>query len=323
MVIALASPPRLVEILMLARFNKNSIACVLAFLLLLCSGRLVADELKQASTMSATRCAGNAASSDMIWKGFSGGFCVEWTTKDVAAAESSTAGASAFSLAHELRQSFERENTPHEAKNATAPNPCLQENRVAVLSVAGSIISLRETSMLSCKLQAHPGGETRLYSIDLAKSAAPKTSTAKAEALKLTDYFSAATVFRSLRQDALVQKALETTGASPKTLDDLIAALSSSPAVLDDKHCYIFPEDLLSRFAFHHLQKDKVGVRLGLPGAGPCRDNLTSIGILLPAPRSLQKALSAASSRSQGFLMKDTDAVAQGRQTTISFHSGP
>ena len=308
---------------MRSRFNKKSVACVFAFLLLLCADGLAAGGSKQTSATSATPCAGNAASSDMIWQGLSGGFCVEWTTKDVAAAASPTAGASAYSLAQELRQSFDEENTLHVEKNATAPNPCLQEHRVAILSIVGSIISVRETSTLSCKLQAHPGGETRLYSIDLAKSATPKTSTAKVEALKLTDYFSAAAVFRSLRQDALVQKALETTGAAPKTLDDLIAALASSPAVLDDQHCYIFPEDLLSRFAFHHLQKDKVGVRLGLPGAGPCRENLTSIGILLPAPRSLQKALSAAASRSQGFLMKDTDAVAQGRQTTISFQSGP
>ena len=52
--------------------------------------------------------------------------------------------------------------------------------------------------------------------------------------------------------------------------------------------------DFLNRFAFHHIDSDKVWVRIGLTGNADCSSELTEIGITLPLPQSLQDELAAA-----------------------------
>lgn len=270
-------------------------------------------QAKQSPTPTAST-GSAAAADDLLWEGVSLGRRIRWTTQDLTAALADPLPNASFSLAGELRRSFE-------AKAVEPSNPCVTESKVVVLSVVGSIVSYLETRTSHCEREAHPSGETRITSLDLAGLGAPEASGGRAKPIKLTDLFSEGSVFAALRKDSVVREALERTDDAPTTLGALVRALSSSPPVLDDKRCYAFPDDLLARFAFHHLEQNMVAVRIGIPGAAPCRENLTMLGILLPVPSSLADALNAAASKGQGFLMQDAPESAHGRQTVVTFSS--
>ncbi len=261
------------------------------------------------------------ASDELIWEGTSGGVRIRWSTRDLTASKAGASEGAAFSLARELTATYEREAAVRAADEAktggpSPANPCTWEGKVEVLSIVGSIVSYRETRSTTCQSEAHPSGETRLVSIDLAQAGATGASP---KPLTLADLFSEASVLAALRSDPLVKQAIQNDEDAAKSLGGLVRALSSGPPVLDDKTCYAFPDDLLTRFAFHHLEQSSVAVRLGLPGAAPCRENLTLLGILLPVPPSLADALAAAAAKSEGFLMKDRPAGATGRQTNVRF----
>jgi hypothetical protein len=262
-----------------------------------------------------------AASDQLIWEGTSGGFQIRWTTRDVAATKAGASEGAAFSLARDLTAAYEREAAARAADEAktggpSPANPCTWQGKVEVLSIVGSIVSYRVTRSITCEHEAHPSGESRLVSIDLATAGATGGSP---KPLTLADLFSEASVLAALRNDPLVKQVIRSDEDAAKTLPGLVQALSSGPPVLDDKACFAFPDDLLSRFAFHHLEDGSVAVRVGLPGAAPCRENLTFLGILLPVPRSLSEALAAAATKSEGFLMKDPPASAKGRQTIVTY----
>ncbi len=101
------------------------------------------------------------------------------------------------------------------------------------------------------------------------------------------------------------------------TLPELLDALARTPPVLEAEHCFSFPEDLLARFAFHHLTRDGVAVRLGLPGAGPSRANLTQLGLELALPPALREALQQAATQQAGILMDSATKLAEGRESVL------
>jgi len=191
------------------------------------------------------------------------------------------------------------------------------------------MISLKDHYFASFKREAHPAGETRFATIDLAKEGeiGDKDVTdslnthlaGSGKVVKLTDFFSESDVLHALLDDPLVRKALQNSGdpTPPNTLAKLIAQFSSAPIV--EGECYSVSDDLLTRFAFHHIEKGKVAVRLGLSGAGPCREALTQLGILLPIPESLKGSLALAESRKEGFLMKTQEKIAPNQKTTLTF----
>jgi len=308
------------------------------FVLLSCGVSGPGDSKKAADQRGAKGAGASTASSPspsgVIWEGVSQGLRIRWTAEDVTAAKAGAGEGAIFSLAAEIRSSFDREvaergaddtRTAAEARvrgeAAASPGPCTRESRVSVLSIVGSIISYRESFTTSCAREAHPSGETRLVSVDLAGLGAVGASSARARRVRLADYFPEEAILAALRKDPLVHLALQSSGDSPKTLAGLLDALSSSAPVMDEKRCYAFPDDLLSRFAFHHLEKGAVAMRLGLPGAGPCRENLTQIGVLLPVPKSLGPMLASAAEARDGFLMTDAERIARGRQMSVSFRS--
>jgi hypothetical protein len=271
--------------------------------------------------------AANAASE--IWSGCSGGYCIDWTTTDITAAKAGTSSG-ALALSSELRSAFNRDEAELRSDRATSISPqaapaesdaCTREVNTTLLSVVGPVLSIRNTEMTTCRAEAHPAGETRIIAVDLAKAAPQGASGAELNPVPLTDYVPANAILSALRKDSLVQKVLKATGSSPATLDQLVDDLASAPPVLEDGRCYSFPDDLLTRFTFHSIKNDQVAVRIGLPGAGPCRENLTMIGIQVPAPRHLMSALRLAASRKEGFLNKDAQAVAKGQKTTVTFRT--
>jgi hypothetical protein len=134
--------------------------------------------------------------------------------------------------------------------------------------------------------------------------------------VKLTDYFPEKAIYQALLADLRVQKALARREPplpqSPRNLAELYTGLKD--ALFDDGFCsYMLPEDFLTRFAFHHLEGDKVSVRLALPYFGEvCRGQYLELELLLPVPESLKESLALAVSGKEGFLMQDQSRLAGG-----------
>ena len=221
-----------------------------------------------------------------IWAGESGGVRIEWTTQTIAVRP---AGGKTVDL-------FERPKSE--------PG-CEGEQTYRLLSVVGSIVSYEEFEGATCEGAAHPSSFTRYVAVDAAHPTRRP---------RLTDLFADADVLRALMADAVVKRHAPKT--PPKTTDALVKALESSNTECE----YSFDPDLLNRFAFHHVEGRQVAVRIGLShGCEVARGKLTQLGILLPIPPALQGALDRASTRAEGFLMRDQAAVSAGRETSLHF----
>ena len=188
----------------------------------------------------------------------------------------------------------------------TAPAPdggavCTREIKVTPVAWITPLLGLREDIYQTCPEEAHPGGETRVttLAIDI-----DRHSQGPPRPVLLTEIFDARVVYEALRHDDLVVKALHGTDI-PTELGALVNALAETPPVVDGKHCYSFPSDLLARFVLHHSEGTYVAVRLGLPGAGPCRYELTEIGLLLKMPEALKPALEHMGENTGSFFVTD------------------
>ena len=76
-------------------------------------------------------------------------------------------------------------------------------------------------------------------------------------------------------------------------------------------------ESTLSSFAFHHIEGNKIAIRLALYSTAEATfGDLTQLGILLPIPgKRLDRSLSLANRKQEGFLMKDAKTVSNGQAT--------
>jgi hypothetical protein len=246
-----------------------------------------------------------------IWEGVSRGVRIQWTTRDLSARSDAEQG-DTWSLASDLRREYEKASPDSEGSG-----PCRAEEKITLLSVVGTLVSFERATYSECAHAAHPGGETRYGALDLKEVALHR---AAARPVELGDLFPPQEVFDALSKDGVVRKALASPGhgkgAAPKTLPELTKRLSLS--VLDEP-CATFPLDLMRRFAFHHLDARRVAVRVGVPGAGPCREQLTQLGLLLDALPSVAPDLAEAADLHAGFLMKDATKIAKGRVTQLEF----
>lgn len=236
----------------------------------------------------------------LIWQGVSDNYTIFWDGKDIAASAPGK-GAARFSmhdlLEHRWRMAFKSED---------APAGCSSEYSMKILSVVGSLISVELSEYGQCPGAAHPNVTTSYESVVLANPDRP---------IALTHYFDEKDIYQALINDGIVKKVLAAENiATPATLPQLIYALGSVSGFCE----YGFTDDLLTRFAFHHLEEDKVAVRLGVShGSGACRGMLTQLGILLPIPEHLLNALKRADAREEGFLMKDAESIAGNRNTLM------
>jgi len=254
-----------------------------------------------------------------LWIGQSGGFIVQWCKDDITAHPVGNPTRLLFSAKSIARNSFEYES-------AMVAEAYGQENRLSeyerdftVMSMVGSIITFKDHYYTSLKREAHPAGETRYTAIDLAKQGEVDPAS-PGEVVKLTDFFMESDILHALLADPLIGEALKNADEQDISRRDLSALIEelSGPAV-SEKYCYEISDDLLTRFAFHHIEKGKVAVRIGLSGAGPCRESLTEIGILLPIPERLKRAFALAESGKEGFLMKDLKKIARGQKFILRF----
>ena len=205
-----------------------------------------------------------------------------------------------FSYESWAEWSFRREMAEAGAVGDSGPE-CVREIKVTPVAWIAPLLGLREAIYQTCPREAHPGGETRLttLTIDLERH-----SQGPPRPVVLTELFDANVVYRALRADPFVVKAFGG-GEIPTDLAALVKALAETPPVMDGKHCYSFPEDLLARFVLHHSEGTHVAVRLGLPGAGPCRYELTELGLLLPMPDALKPALEHMGEDTGSFFVAD------------------
>jgi hypothetical protein len=273
---------------------------------------LLLASLTPMGLMRATSLRADTSTQDKdIWVDQSGGFTIRWSTSDIIVHPLDNVQEVRFSakdLAQkDLQDTLNMAREPSDKENRLA----LYERDFTLLSVVGSIVSFQDHSFISFKHEAHPAGETRFTAIDLARSG---------ERVQLTEFFSEPVILQALLADPLIQEALRhaENADPPKTLSELIAR--TSPGVFGFKEfCYAISDDLLTRFAFHHIEGNKVAVRIGLSGAGPCREALTQLGLLLPIPDALQSALALAESGKEGFLMKDQKKMAHNQKATFKF----
>ena len=260
-----------------------------------------------------------------IWTGKSGGFEIRWTTADIQARPLNKPGRLVFSAARLARRGFQTFISPPNLDGSE--ERVTYERKFTLLAVVGSIISLKDELYYNLQPSAHPGLETRFTTIDLAKSGeAVYVSPPEADLLeldlaklgkvaKLTDYFPEKEVLKALLNNAIIKEALG--GESPPSLAKLLALLKGLQI---NEIPYFFPRDFLTRFAFHHLQGDKVAVLMGLPSSsGAARGFHAELGLLLPVPPALKNSLTLAASGQEGFLMADREKIAGEGVTLIPF----
>jgi hypothetical protein len=259
-----------------------------------------------------------------IWTGKSGGFTICWTPSDIQARPLKKPGRLAFSAAQLSRLGFQTFISPPNLDGNE--EHITYERKFTLLSVVGSIVSLKDELYYEITPSAHPGWEIRFTAIDLAKPGKVPDTWANEEGLnlkklgkvaKLTDYFPEQGVLKALLNHASIQEALPE--ESPQSLAKLFDFLKGQRIEIQGDP-YTFPQDFLTRFAFHHLEGDRVAVRLGLlSGEGAARGWHAELGLLLPIPPALKKSLSLAASGQEGFLMENRKKLAGEAVTLITF----
>jgi len=276
------------------------------------------------STLSQTK---PQSAARVIWSGSSGGYAVQWTTSDINAQSASNPANVRYSAEAQAQEEITRIKKDNEEE----PRACTYDQDYTLMSVVGSVISIQDHYYLGCEREAHPSGESRFVAVDLSKPS--KVPTRRSEdmdyampenVILLTEIFREEDILRALLADSLIKKALAESEnpETPKTLAQLLAAFDTGVSVAtDDRNCYSVSEDLLTRFAFHHIEGDKVAVRIGLSGNGLCREFLTQIGILLPIPERLKASLANASAGKEGFLMKDQKRISGGQKARIVYET--
>jgi hypothetical protein len=80
-----------------------------------------------------------------------------------------------------------------------------------------------------------------------------------------------------------------------------------------------FPQGWLSGFAVHHIEANRVAIRVALPFMyGMRAETVHQLGLLLPRPVPLRAALDDAAALRRGFLMKNASVLPRASQTRIS-----
>jgi hypothetical protein len=262
-----------------------------------------------------------------IWSGRSAGFQVRWTERDIDVRRGTRRVFSAREWANAGLIHFLAANRG--ARDMRPPD-CNYRRDIRIIALVGAMMSLEDRTEFSCRNEAHPGGMTRMITVDLAtmgrlaqagRDAIGRVDPrAPGRAVLLTRLFPAADVQAALAGAPPLRDVLLRTGTEAATLPALLHAVTDAAGEGDA--CYVVPSDLLAAFAFDRLDGERVVLRLGLPGDGPCRMNLTTADLSFAIPASLAMAVQDADNGSAGFLAARGARLAAGRVTTIVLHSG-
>ncbi len=246
-----------------------------------------------------------------IWQGKSGGLNIHWTSADIIATKGDKVLFSA-------KNSLARKDFEEQFLEAVGTEPvCEYKRTFTLLSVVGTIASMKDTFEQHCQAATH--GFPKLTTINLVQPD---------KAVSLTDFFQESVILKALLADSLIKKALAAAGMMtkhPTTLKALYRVLEEPGIVArdseDGKKCHFqLSEDFLRQFAFHHINKNQVAVRLGLePAIQSCQWSHAQLGIYLPIPTALQSALNNARKTQAGVLMGHLKQIAGGRNTIVHF----
>ncbi len=290
-------------------------------------GTLCRRLLALALVLAAAAGGAQAQAPAAIWSGTSAGFDVQWTTGDIVVRRGKQAVFSARDWAQAGLAHFIDVN--RDTKSARPPD-CTLTRSLRIVALVGAMMSLEDSSENTCRREAHPGGMTRLLTVDLAKpgslAQAGRDAIGRVDpdqpgrAVLLTDLFAAGDVLAGLAAAPPLRDVLRRAKSTPTTLPALIEAVAYASGEGDG--CYSVPPDLLAGFAFARLDGDRIVMRLGLPGDGPCRMSLTTADMPFALPASLAPAARKAAARQEGFLADQAEAIAAGRRTVIELHSG-
>lgn len=253
------------------------------------------------------------ATEPVFWAGHSGGFEVEWGPQDLIARR--VVDNSVVFSARALADKVVQQAVGPEKKSAQ-PVSCHFERRLRLLSLAGPYLGFEQVDYTNCEGWAHPSEETRFRSIDLRGSAASQYGGDPSSDVSLLSFFTPQQISRALRDDPLIRRSVR--DELPPELPQLLIALSLEAQSPPDM-CFRVPEDVLSRFVFYAEVRGRAAVRLALPGLGPCRANLTQVGLWLPLRQHDKEMLDLAMERREGFLMVDADRIGGAGRTTFSF----
>jgi hypothetical protein len=181
---------------------------------------------------------------------------------------------------------------------------------MTVLSVVGPWVSYEESAG-GYTGGAHPYERISYVTEDVSKAKG---------AFSLLDVFPEKDVLQALKADGFVRKHIQDQAAfkNATTIEALMESLGPGEDCVGFHSGF---EAVKSSVAFHHLEGNKVAVRIAFGYDNQsCRGNKFVVGILLPIPASLQPALDRAAKREEGFLMKDAKAV---KAPTVSFSWEP
>jgi hypothetical protein len=158
-------------------------------------------------------------------------------------------------------------------KNAKANDGYWEEQSYAMRSIVGPYVSFFEEGY--GEGGAHPSVALSFHTIRLGEKAA----------VHLTELFPEAQVVGALVADRVIVKARSS--QEPATTLAALAAQLDGGCEMD-----LSAEVLNESFIFHHIDKDKVAIRIGVPhGCEVARGNFTQLGLLLPIPPALKEAL--------------------------------
>lgn len=274
--------------------------------------------------LAATSAGARAQTPGVIWSGTSAGFDVQWTDSDITVHRGQQPVFSARAWAEAGLAHFIAVNR---AAGRAQPPDCTLLRSIRLLAVVGPMMSLEDQFEINCRREAHPGGMVRLITVNLAATGSLAQAGPDAigrvdtrqpgRAVLLSDLFSEASILPALAGAPPLRDVLRRAKREPATLPALIDAVAHAMSAGDG--CYTVPPDLLASFAFHRLDAERVVMRLGLPGGGPCRLNLTTADVSFAVPETLASALRKAADRQEGFLR---DQAAPGRSAVIELRSG-
>jgi hypothetical protein len=283
--------------------------------------------LAAALVVIATATGAHARATGEIWSGTSAGFEVHWTKNDINVRQG---GRRVFSARDWVKAGLAHFIAVNRSSGDMQPPNCDYQRSIRIVALVGAMMSLEDRTEISCRREAHPGGMTRLITVDLAVTGALAEAGRDAigrvdprhpgRAVLLTQLFPGEEILSALASAPPLRDVLRRTGTRPKTLPALLDAVADASGEGDA--CYIVPIDLLSAFAFDRLDGKHIIMQLGLPGDGPCRMNLTTSDLSFATPESLALAVQRAAGGEEGFLANRGESIAAGRVTTIELHSG-
>ncbi|HZS05294.1 MAG TPA: hypothetical protein VFD58_10710 [Blastocatellia bacterium] len=278
----------------------------------------------------------SAETGRLIWSGESAGYSLRWTTADLYV--QSQAGTEKI-FGPIAKKAFEEDagdatgNSQSGGKQEQAD--CDLRRDFTLLSAVGTLVSFQDVDSPYCG-GLHAGYSVRFTTIDLAKQGEVPFDqgegvgdldidlTNPGRVIKLTDYFAEQDILRALLADRFIQKVLADSGVkvAPPGLAELQKAFAA--AVERGYIDFQLRPDFLTRFVFHHIEGDKVAVRIGLPpfGGAGYHGKHKQLGVLLPIPPLLQQPLALAATRQQGFLMKDAPEISHKQMSSFTFKTG-